>query len=51
MDVRTRRHDRAICHLEFLKFESYAVIDWDIGIALFEKRRSCICGKKSYLGA
>lgn len=34
--------DRAICHLEFLKFESYAIIDWVIGIAFLEKRISVV---------
>lgn len=34
--------DRAICHLEFLKFELYAVIDWDIGITFLERRTSVV---------
>lgn len=32
--------ERAKCHLEFLKFELYAVTDWDIGITFLEKRMS-----------
>lgn len=31
---------RTKCHLEFLKFELYAVIGWDIGITFLEKRMS-----------